>query len=379
MIIGIDASNLRAGGGITHLTELLRAANPAAHGFEKIVVWSGAKTLAKIDERKWLVKMQDSSLDKALPYRLFWQRFQLKKQALQMGCNVLFVPGGSDSSGFKPVITMSRNMLPFEWNELLRYGLSPITFKLILLRFAQSRTFRKANGLIFLTYYAQLNVIKCTGPLPGKITTVPHGISPRFFIQPRPQREASTFTARAPCRILYVSIVDPYKHQLEVVRAISELAAGGLHVHLDLVGPIGRALKTVLAEIENKNLANTIVTYHGGVAYDKLHEFYERADIGIFASSCENMPNILLEGMAAGLPMACSNMGPMPEILAGAGVYFNPLDPSSIGQAVKKIYASAALRTELADKAFKQAKAFSWQRCAAETFAFIATFDHVAS
>ena len=372
MIIGIDASNLRAGGGITHLTELLRAADPAKHGFEKIIVWSGTKTLAKIDERPWLIKMSEPNLDKALPSRVFWQSFRLKNQALQMGCNVLFVPGGSDSSGFKPVITMSRNMLPFEWKELLRYKFSLITLKMILLRFAQSRTFRKADGLIFLTSYAQTSVIKCTGPLPGKITTVPHGISQRFFIQPRIQKEAYAFTADAPCRILYVSIVDPYKHQSEVVRAISALAAEGLCIHLDLVGPAGRALKHLLADIEN--LPNSIITYHGGVAHERLRTFYEKADIGLFASSCENMPNILLEGMAAGLPMTCSNMGPMPEILADAGVYFNPENPADIAGAVRQLYASASLRTQLAEKAFAQAKAFSWERCAGETFAFIGSF-----
>jgi len=86
------------------------------------------------------------------------------------------------------------------------------------------------------------------------------------------------------------------------------------------------------------------------------------------------MPNILLEGMAAGLPMTCSNMGPMPEILADAGVYFNPENPADIAGAVRQLYASASLRTQLAEKAFAQAKAFSWERCAGETFAFIGSF-----
>ena len=373
MIIGIDASNLRKGGGVTHLYELLRAADPAKHNFEKIVIWSEKKTLDKIDERSWIIKAEEPSISRLLPYRMFWQLFRLKKHAKKMGCNVLFVPGGSDSSGFKPLITMSRNMLPFEWKELFSFGFTFITFKLILLRFVQIRTFRKTDGLIFLSNYARTKVTKYTGPLPGKVITIPHGIGQRFFIPPRPQRESSAFTVKNPCRILYVSIIDPYKHQLESVRAVSMLISEGLKVHLDLIGPPGHSLNDLLAEIENNKLT-TSITYHGEIPHEKLHEFYARADIGLFASSCENMPNILLEGMAASLPMVCSNSGPMQEILKDAGVYFNPKNEVEIANALRKVYFSAFSRTEMSAKAFKIANSFSWQRCADETFKFLNSF-----
>ena len=58
--------------------------------------------------------------------------------------------------------------------------------------------------------------------------------------------------------------------------------------------------------------------------HDDLHQKYLDADLGLFASSCENMPNILLETMGAGLPIACSNRQPMPEILKNGGEYFDP-------------------------------------------------------
>ena len=64
MRIGIDASNLRAGGGVTHLVELLRAADPPAHGFEQAIVWGGAATLSKIEDRDWLCKVHDPLLDR---------------------------------------------------------------------------------------------------------------------------------------------------------------------------------------------------------------------------------------------------------------------------------------------------------------------------
>jgi hypothetical protein len=44
--IGIDASNLRLGGGVTHIRELLGAASPQSQGVDRVVMWGGARTLA---------------------------------------------------------------------------------------------------------------------------------------------------------------------------------------------------------------------------------------------------------------------------------------------------------------------------------------------
>ena len=54
--VGIDASNLRQGGGVTHLMELLAAANPLEQGIDEVVVWGGAQTLDRLPPKPWLTK-----------------------------------------------------------------------------------------------------------------------------------------------------------------------------------------------------------------------------------------------------------------------------------------------------------------------------------
>jgi len=373
MRVGIDASNLRAGGGVTHPVEILRAANPKANGFTQVILWGGTATLCKIEERPWLHKIHDPLLDRSLPFRVFWQSFRLKKLAKQAICDVLFVPGGSDSSGFKPMVTMSQNMLPFEWREMRRYRWHWITLKLLLLRLTQSRTFRKTDGLIFLTKYARDTVLKVVGKDLAKTTIIPHGINPRFFLQPRSQRKAEEFDEAHPCRILYVSIIDVYKHQWHVAEAVAQLKEGGLPVQLDLVGPANPpTLKRFNKVLRRFDPQGKCIHYHGPVPYEKLFNWYHQSDIFVFASSCENMPNILLEAMAAGLPIACSNRGPMPEVLGDAGVYFDPEKPAAIAEAIRKLIEDPILRTQKAEAAFKRAKEFTWERCADKTFGFLA-------
>src|SRR5205085_11310787 len=126
--LGVDASNLGDGGGITHLRELLGAAQPHEHGITRVTVWAGSETLRQLPEQPWLERAHEPLLDQALPARVWWQKARLPQLA-QRTCDLLFAPGGTCSGVFRPVVTMSRNLLPFEFGELRRYGASASTAK----------------------------------------------------------------------------------------------------------------------------------------------------------------------------------------------------------------------------------------------------------
>jgi len=371
MILGIDASNLRRGGGVTHLVELLRAADPLVHGFSRVFVWAGQATLDSIEDRAWLTKVHLPVLERGTIARVIWQRVKLSAMARAVRCDLLFVPGGSFSGDFRPIVTMSRNLLPFEWRELLRFGWSLMTIKLTLLRLVQSMSLKRASGVIFLTQYARDVVMNVVKTVDGQATIVPHGVSERFYAAPRPQMNIDTYSSSRPFRVLYVSIIDMYKHQWHVVEAVAMLRAAGLPVELELVGPAyGPALRKLRTALRNADPDALFVRYVGALSYRELSARYASAELCVFASSCENMPNILLEGMASGLPIACSHCGPMPEILGAAGLYFDPERPADIARCLRELIASPALRAEKAGASFAAAHAYSWARCAEGTLAF---------
>lgn len=92
----------------------------------------------------------------------------------------------------------------------------------------------------------------------------------------------------------------------------------------------------------------------------------------VFASSCENMPNTLVEAIAAGLPLACSRRGPMHEILGDAGLYFDPESHLSIAEAIRRLIDDPLLRDDLTSRARQLSQQYSWPRCAHQTWAFTA-------
>lgn len=368
MRLGIDASNIRAGGGVTHLVELLRAARPREHGFDRVVVWGGAWTLEQLPRQPWLTLAHEPLLDGPLPARLFWQQFRLTTLARQ-ACDILLAPGGLYQGSFHPYVSMSQNLLPFAPDNPNRYGLSWGRLRMLLLRRGQARSFARADGVIFLTRYAGEVVRQYLPRLNGRTAVIPHGVRREFFRAPQP---ITAFSAQRPLALLYVSWIGPYKHQTEVAQAVAELRREGLPVRLDLVGPAEpESRERLQRELRRLDPAGAYLAYLGAFPYEEMAPIYHGADLFVFASECETISMPLMEAMASGLPIACSDRSPLPDVLGDAGVYFNPEDPEDIANSLRQLILSPELRAHFAGLAYHRATPLSWKRCADETFAFI--------
>ncbi len=229
MILGIDASNIRAGGGLTHLVELLTHARPEDHGFDEVIVWAPLLTISKLPDLPWLTKRSHPLLNGSFFFRVIWQKFYLTRLA-RMSCDILFLPSGN-TSGFHPYVSMCQNLLPFESKEKANFGISLVRLRYELLKWNQCKSFRKADGVIFLSDYS----LRLIGHVCGKVKSqkvIPHGVSDIFRV------EKTDLKSNDPCiNILYVSIINFYKHQDKVVKAIYKLLDMGYDVKLTLVGP----------------------------------------------------------------------------------------------------------------------------------------------
>ena len=233
--VGIDATNIKRGGGVTHLTHILNYFTPDRHGIDRIILWGVEPLLSRIDNQPWLVKINLSKINTSFAYRIYWHFYKIKKEAKINKCNLLFFPGGLFFTNFKPVVTMSRNMLPFEWVELKRFGFSKTTFRYLFLFIFQSISFKRANGLIFLTNYTKSMISSLLQIKKESYTVIPHGVNALLFRSPRAQKPPRAFSKDIPFRLLYISIINKYKHQKNIVTAISLLREKGLPIILDLI------------------------------------------------------------------------------------------------------------------------------------------------
>ena len=378
MILGIDASNIRSGGAIANLVQLLKVINPCDYGFSQVQIWAGKDTLSYIEDRKWLKKNHEPLLDNNLIYRLFWQFSRLTKLLYSAKCDILFVPGGIYHGGFRPFVTMSQNLLPFEWHEIKRYRISWQLLRNILLYFSQSRTFMNSHGLIFLTHYAQNRVLRRVKHLSCKMIIIPHGVNKNIFSLPRKQYPIENYSNDLPFRLLYISTIDFYKHQWHVAEATALLRKANISVQLVIIGEANPpALKVLQSTIKSIDPQHKFIKYIGAVPHQELPNYLANADLFVFASSCETISLTLLEGMAAGLPIACSKHSSMHETLGKDSEYFEPENPEDIARAIYKLIQSPYLRSINAYKAYNRAQVYSWPRCSAETFNFLSEIGKV--
>jgi len=370
MIVGIDASRNRSGGAAAYLIGILTEGNPVEYGISEIHVWGPKLLLNTIPNYSWLVKHSPAELDQSLTKQLLWQARQLTQKANAVGCDIIFTTDASTLCRFKPMVVLSQDMLSYEPGVMSYFGLSKQRLRLILILLLQNRAFRFADGVIFLTHYAATVIQKSCGRL-NYVAYIPHGVGSDFkqikHNKPWPRdgkREISC---------LYVSNAAMYKHQWVVVRAIELLRKRGHNLTLTLIGGgNGHAQLLLDQQILKSDPKQEFVRQIDFVLQKELPGYLANSDLFVFASSCENMPITLIEAMAVGLPIACSNRGPMPEVLGDGGVYFDPKDADSIAEAIEQIIQSSELRLSIANCANALSQQYNWKRCADETLAFIA-------
>ena len=79
MILGIDATNIIKGGGITHLKEILNHPEEFELYFDKIYIWSNTKTLDIIPDHPLYFKKHHSVFEKSIFKRIIWRKFFFTK------------------------------------------------------------------------------------------------------------------------------------------------------------------------------------------------------------------------------------------------------------------------------------------------------------
>lgn len=369
MIFGVNACRARSGGAVSHLIGLIQEVVPEEFGVDQVHVWSYATLLKALPDRPWLIKHSPPALEGSILQQLWWERSELPRDLERNKCSVLLNIDASSLCRFRPAVTMSRDMLCYEPGEAKRYGISHGRLRLVARRYAQNSALRAADGAVFLTRYAARVIQQSCGPL-QTVAYIPHGVGAAFkAIEPETSWPAP---GERPIRCLYVSNALPYKHQWNVVAAVAELRKKGLDLELHLVGGGEGVARTRLdAQIRHSDPDRRFVTQREFVPQNTLPDLLGQADLFVFASSCENMPNTLLEAMAAGLPIACSNRGPMPEVLDDGGVYFDPEDVDSTAGAIEQLITDPIRRTMLAARSKALSQQYSWERCARETFTFV--------
>ena len=367
MKIVINALSARLGGGRTYLKNLL-AHLPEQPDIDFLIFAPASLPLP--EDPRIRRGVTQWPIDNPL-LRTLWERFALPRILIAENADALFCPGGVVASrvpaGCK-VVTMFRNMIPFDPDAVARIPIGLQRLRNWILKRVMLHSMQNADLTIFISDHAR-RVIEAQAPIRNAVT-IPHGINSAFRTHDLQLRRPEWVPAKD--YLLYVSRFDVYKHQYEVAVAFSALPPDILcRYKLLFVGETDDVLTRRVREVAVSAALEDRILVLGPIAYNDLPAAYHHATINIFASSCENCPNILLEALGSGRPLLSSNIAPMPEFGADAVGYFIPTDSDSIRDAILMVLRDEARQNQLAAAAARRSDDYDWVTTARETWRHI--------
>lgn len=205
---------------------------------------------------------------------------------------------------------------------------------------------------------------------PGKITVVYEAADVAFGQVTRPQAVDQLVQRQGLHQpyILFVSTLEPRKNVTTLLEAFARIAKDIPHT-LVMVGRDGWKMGPIQKALRDPRLAGRVHRVGYVESHRDLAAYYAAAEAFVFPSHYEGFGLPVLEALASGCPVICSNRAALPEVAGDAARYVDPEDVDGLAATLRLVLEHEDLREAMSAKGLLQAKRFSWDQCARETLA----------
>ena len=230
------------------------------------------------------------------------------------------------------------------------------------------RFLRVADAVIAVSECTKRDAVRYYGIPEEKIIVIYEGVNPRF----RPAGPETVAAVRQkyglPERfILYVGTIEPRKNLTTLLEAFHHLTTlQPCDLRLVIVGKRGWLYEGFFRRLRELGLEER-VHFTGYVPDEDLPALYSAADLFVFPSLYEGFGLPVLEAMACGTPVVCSNTSSLPEVAGDAALLVPPTDVRGLAEAMARVLTDETLRGAMRAKGLARAGEFSWVRTAGET------------
>lgn len=276
------------------------------------------------------------------PMRVLWEQFALPFAVRRYGLDVLFNPGFTAPFWCGcPMVTVFHDLQHKRHPEYFRW------FDLPFWRFFLWMAARRSRGIIAVSKATRDDFRRYYG---RSAEVIYHGVEPKFF-EIAKQRDPRDY-------LLCVSTLHPHKNIERLLRVYQRRS--------DLPKLIVTGMRGFAAN-ELEATRPESVEFTGWIPREKLYELYRCARGFIYPSTFEGFGMPVLEAMAAGVPLACSDIPVLREVAGDCAIYFDPFDDSGIEHALVHL-ATEQIPTEAEQR---RAAEFTWEKTAHATLDYL--------
>ncbi len=272
-----------------------------------------------------------------------------------------------------PTLPRTRTLLTVHDLSFLRY---PDHFVPKLVRYLSRvvpRSVARADRVLADSEATRADLVRLLGTPAEKVEVLYSGVDARFRPEPRPgerERLRTRYGLGQQPYVLAVGTLQPRKNYVRLIRAFASLRSDD--IQLAIAGGRGWLYQEVLTEAEKHA---DRVRMMGFVEETDLPALYRGATLFAFPSFYEGFGLPVLEAMACGVPVVCSNGSSLPEVAGEAALLVDPHDEQGLAEALRRVLEDEELRQEMVARGLEQAARFTWERAARQ---LLATFDAVA-
>ncbi len=224
----------------------------------------------------------------------------------------------------------------------------------------------RSARIITVSHASRNDIIERLRVPPERVHVVYNGVSSLF--SPIPPSDVEK-TANETFTLLYVGRCDPYKNIETLLRTLARLRhRDHMNVTLAIAGAPDPRYPEPGILARELNIAEW-VQWTGYLTDRALIEAYRQADVLVHPSRWEGFGLQILEAMACGLPVVCSNAGALPEVAGKAAHLVAPDDIEAYAREIKTILTSPSRTRQMRENGLKQAARFSWAETARQTLA----------
>jgi glycosyltransferase involved in cell wall biosynthesis len=239
-------------------------------------------------------------------------------------------------------------------------------------RMKVSLALMQARLILTVSDFAAADITRVLGVQSSRLRVALEAPSPEYHVPSTPAELAGVAEARglpAGARwFVYVGGFNPHKNLDVLVQAHAALVGtmGIRAPHLLLVGATdgdvfhgdGRRIQ----EIIDREGTAPLVHWLGFVPDEELRVIHSGALALVLPSVCEGFGLPAVEAAACGTPVVATTESPLPQLLAGGGLFIAPGDVPALTEALMRLASDEALHTRLGETARERARELTWER-----------------
>jgi len=292
------------------------------------------------------------------PRRLVWEQARLPLLASRHRLDVIFSPGfTSPVATGCPKVTVIHD---------LQHRRQPQNFgrlELLAWRATVWASARFSREIVTVSENSRRDIVEVYGVAAERVHVIRHGVEKELF-------EPATERPEPWPYLLSVSTIHPHKNWVRWLEAYGLLVKEGFPHHLVIAGLRGNFAAELEELVAAKRLQDRVHAT-GWIPRERLRALLKGAEALVFPSTFEGFGMPVIEALAAGTAVACSDLPPLRETAEGAALLFNPASVESIAGAVRRLLKEPDLRGRLVEEGRRRAQAMTWTAAAERTLAVL--------